>query len=698
MKLKKQGLVKKISAIIVSVLLFGCSVEKPSGSFYITNKLGVTVPVTGTEISILPGKTQADFFYQPVSESLLFASEFYKADMKALCPVAKKFLSTGEEEINNLIKDLKLSEYMPKTDGECKNICLEKEVVNKQLITEKTRLDDEIASINLEIKRISNEVKQLEAAKNKKLGVVGDQLAKLESERAAYISKKSNELRGTQRNKLKILIGLPIKFPSLYRGERIGLSLYNGSDYTIGVSSEGGSYSKKQEIVVQRYFLGSAYGGPISIQLPAYGYDEATKKDQYGFDKKYYLDLGESRRVGNQYGGIYNINIDSAEARLFIEEKGLVRIGSPQGKLLKEKNGWKGRASNYFAPDGTEIVVTKGHIAIDKVEIVSIPSDFFVIADHKGVTKDGKIIYSPQKVDFEKKVSWTPQNKKIAELKKNNKSITASEDKKISSLEKQIANLKEDKSQLLLSLQQSDSAKNFASLSDSQSKCTSAQEEMSSYESEIASLRSIIEKFSCGDEGFDTFEVYQALNLLNAKYGEVNFENIDLAAPNIMDIYELKAKELIFSKLARHSKESIQTDKDGSFYLSKDIDSDSLIFAKWGFDLTEYVSNDYIWLETLERLGERKDLNNLNGINISFEDYIDFVVQLGIESSSREIFYEELDVIHEEASKVNLLSTLFNDLSLKQSNSLAELQVNKIDDFDGDGFSQNQLATESCDI
>ena len=123
MKLKKQGLVKKISAIIISVLLFGCSVEKPSGSFYITNKLGVTVPVTGTEISILPGKTQAYFFYQPVSESLLFASEFYKADMKALCPVAKKFLSTQEEEINNLIKDLRLSEYMPKADGECKNIC-----------------------------------------------------------------------------------------------------------------------------------------------------------------------------------------------------------------------------------------------------------------------------------------------------------------------------------------------------------------------------------------------------------------------------------------------------------------------------------------------------------------------------------------------------------------------------------------------
>ena len=573
-----------LAILSILILLTACSEPRPDGHVYQMNGAGMTLPAAGAEIAFIPGTSRADFFYGPLSEAYDYATADLGTELIPVCEQAKTLLAALQDQNDASLNELKAGGDLPATPDACFNMCTQRVGLEEQRGQDREQLGKTIARLNTQIVNAQEKIKDLEASRSEKAGELGRRLARLESARDNQLSQRAKVLRDEQVSKISFRIGGSVKYDS---GERVRVTLVNGSDYALVKSSYGtgipilAGYYKGKVIVEQK------------ISIPHYVADKSNLKDEFGFDRGYIVALGASIVIGDT--SIYDF-------------PGL-SVSSPEGRLLAREEGWTPNAQGYVLPD--------------EIRIKDFPSDLFVIPDKDGTRTGSTITYSPKQVDFQAEAAakGLPQDAEISRMKRQIDSQSYPEDSQIKEQNALIASLDKEKKQVTDGFNNSAIASQISQLNASESSCRMARDLSNGFEKERLKLSGIRANLSsCSAENLTATAIFTGVSELNNAYAA------DIDTPDISTRYRLKASALVMTKLSQDITKTALTGVDGGYSFIDGIDpSSSLGLVSWrsGF-------GEAFWFQPLANLGERKDLTHTTAENGSFEDFVDNVIRYGM--------------------------------------------------------------------
>jgi len=623
--------------IFVGLLLTACSDPKPDGHVYTVNGLGLTLPSPDLEIAFLPYNSRAEFFHGPITEAYEYATQGLDQALLPLCDDANGIIAEELASLAQARDELQQKGNVPETPDACMNMCSSRISLEDQRETERKTLNQKIAGIDQKISSAKQKKKQLQSARSKKAGALSQQLANLKKKRGQLVKMKAKDLAEEQVKNLSILVGAT--YPEyIRRGSEVAVGFKNDSDYVIFSSS---SYRNKISVKASGYYKGIKIKD-YTFDVPGYNYDK-NKKDSLGFDKGYFLDRGAIVQIG--------------ESSIYNSAKGL-DLNSPSGRLLAQERGWSPNSRGYILPD--------------EIRITDFPMDAFAIPDETGSREGSSIVYRPKRVDFEEEVAGRglPQDSEIAKISKQINKQSFPEDDQIAALNNNISGFRADQKSAKDAFNSSQVAKNINSLIESESQCRAANTAMK----EINAKAKRIDLWkgdlsSCGTEVVDTGAIFSGLNAINYAYGNI------LELPDIEEKHAVKARQLIWAKLASESQYITKTDINGDFNIDGAIDqSNSLAFAP-----VMSMSGAKFWMQPLSSLKGNKNLNHQLLGNEDFSGYIRNVIRYTCNNCSLEEF--SLDMVESELSapNPNQLATNLSDSALVYADQLTNFEASEYD-------------------
>ena len=632
--------------IFIGLLLTACSDPKPDGHVYTVNGLGLTLPSPDLEIAFLPYNSRAEFFHGPITEAYEYATLGLGEALLPVCNEASVLIQEEEAYLTEARNELLQEGNLPKTPDACMNMCSSRVSLEDQRETERKALNKNIAEIDQKISSAKQKRSELQSARSKKAGALSQQLANLNKKRGQLVEKKAKDFAEEQVKKLSILVG-ETRTRYNERG-RVAVALQNDSEFSI----KAGNYSR---ISAEGFYKGVKIKD-YSFEFP--GYSEAkTTFDSLGFDKGYTIGPGEKIRIGNS---------------IYLSAKGL-NMNTPSGRLLAQERGWTG-----------------GWVLPDEIRIVSFPASLFMISDEKGKRVGSSIEYSPEVVNFKKQVTagGLPQDNKIAEISKQINNQSFPEDNQIAALDNDISELKADQKSARDSFNSSQVAKNINSLIESESQCraaSTAMNEIDDYAERIAKWKDNLS--SCGTEDVDTGAIFSGLNAINYRYGDI------LELPEITEKYAVKARHLIWAKLASESQYVTKTDINGDFNIDGAIDqSNSLLFAPM-----MSMSGESFWMQPLSSFKGKKNLNHQLLGRDDFSEYISDVISYACNNCSLEEFSSIMVESELAAPNPNRLANNLLNSEKVYAEQLANLEASEYDQNISEE-SPVQAPPQACEI
>jgi hypothetical protein len=638
------------SLIFVGLLLTACSDPKPDGHVYTVNGLGLTLPSPDLEIAFLPYNSRAEFFYGPITEAYEYATQGLDQALLPLCDDANGIITEELASLAQARNELQQKGNVPETPDACMNMCSSRISLEDQRETERKTLNQKIAGIDQKISSAKQKKKQLQSARSKKAGALSQQLASLKKKRNQLLIKETEELIAKQTDKLSIKLGVTDLSYSMYRGEQVATALYNGTDFGI---TEGGN------LKAQGFYRGVKIKDYI-IRVPGYR-ARGSATDSLGFDKKYAIAPKALVIVGESINsGVGGLNLDS-----------------PSGRLLAQENGWTPNSKGFLLPD--------------EIRITSFSQSAFVIPDEKGKRVGGKIVYSPKKVNFKEQVAarGLPQDSEIAKISKQINNQSFPEDDQIAALDNDISELRADQKSAKDAFNSSQVAKNINSLIESESQCRAANTAMNEINAKAKRIDSWKgDLSSCGTEVVDTGTIFSGLNAINYAYGNI------LELPDIEEKHAVKARQLIWAKLASESQYITKTDINGDFNIDGAIDqSNSLAFAPM-----MSMSGAKFWMQPLSSLKGNKNLNHQLLGNEDFPGYIGNVIRYTCNNCSLEEF--SLDMVDSELSapNPNQLATNLSDSALVYADQLSNFEASEYRQDMSEESPAQAAPPQACEI
>jgi hypothetical protein len=641
--------------IFIGLLLTACSDPKPDGHVYTVNGLGLTLPSPDLEIAFLPYNSRAEFFHGPITEAYEYATLGLGEALLPVCNEASVLIQEEEAYLTEARNELLQEGNLPKTPDACMNMCSSRVSLEDQRETQRKALNKNIAEIDQKISSAKQKKKQLQSARSKKAGALSQQLANLRKERGQLVKMKAKDLAEEQVKKLSILVGAT--YPQyIERGSQVAVGFKNDSDYVILSSSR---YSIQVSVKASGYYKGIKIKD-YTFEVPGWDYDK-NKKDSLGFDKGYFLDRGAFVQIGES--SIYN----SAEG---------LYMNSPSGRLLALERGWSPNSSGYILPD--------------EIRITDFPMGAFGIPDETGSREGSSIVYRPKSVDFEEEVAGRglPQDSEIAKISKQINNQSFPEDNQIAALDNDISELKADQKSARDSFNSSQVAKNINSLIESESECraaSTAMNEIDDYAERIAKWKDNLS--SCGTEDVDTGAIFSGLNAINYRYGDI------LELPEITEKYAVKARHLIWTKLASESQYVTKTDINGDFNIDGAIDqSNSLLFAPM-----MSMSGESFWMQPLSSFKGKKNLNHQLLGRDDFSEYISDVISYACNNCSLEEFSSIMVESELAAPNPNRLANNLLNSEKVYAEQLANLEASEYDQNISEE-SPVQAPPQACEI
>ena len=594
------------------------------------NGLGITLPASGIEITYLPYNTRAEFFHEPLSEAYTYATTGLNAALQPLCEEANEIIAQNTDELDLARQQLLQSGSVPDTADACLNMCTSRISFEAQRENDRKTLIQTHAALDQQIASAKQKMKDLQASRTKKSGLLGNRLAALRSERARALNTEAEQLLARQLEKMTFALGTrQLNYPRSDSGKRISIVLKNNTEFAIGPSP----YASYGTFDAAGYYKGEKITD-YRMQIPADG-STGNKEDSLGFDKGYFGGPGESVTAGESiYSSVPGLN-----------------MSTPSGRLMAREKGWKPNSEGYILPD--------------EIRIVNFPTSLFLIPDETGQRQGASIVYSPEPVDFKQQAAaqGLPQDSEIARISKQLSNQSYPEDKQIAALEGEISQHRADKKSATNAFNSSSVAQSINALAESESLCRTARDQMNELDQWGKLLSEQQSNLaSCGTENVNTGAIYGAIYSINREYDE----GIEL--PNIQEKYAAKAKQLIWAKLATEAQFGSRSNIDGAFNIDKSIDQEqSLVFATWASSL-----GDLFWMQPLSTLGTNKDLNHHLARQGPIDEYFDDVVARSCSGCSLEEFSTRISNAGLAAPNPNQLAGLF---SLNEMRAARQLEM-----------------------
>jgi hypothetical protein len=621
------SITKIFTLIFAGLILMACSDPKPDGHVYTVNGLGLTLPSPDLEIAFLPYSSRAEFFHGPMTEAYEYATQGLDQALLPLCDDANVIIAEALASIAQARNELQQKGNVPETPDACMNMCSLRISLEDQRETERKSLKQKLAGLDKKISSAKQKKKQLQLARSKKAEVLSKQLANLNKKRDQLVKIKAKDLAEEQLKKLSILVGkTPLEY-GFMRGKYKSVALKNDSDYVI---MKPNSWETKIEVKASGYYKG--------IKIKDYTLRFANdQKDSLGFDKGYLIGRGDIVQ-GSEAVGL-NSNL-------------------PSGRLLAQEQGWTPNSKGYILPD--------------EIRITSFPMDAFAIPDETGIREGNSIVYRPKKVDFEEEVAGRvlPQDSEIAIISKQINEQSFPEDVQIEALNNNLSGLRADNNSAKDAFNSSQVAKNINSLIESESQCRAANTAMNQINANAKRIDSWKDALSsCGTEVVDTRAILSGLNDINDAYGNI------LELPDIQEKLAVKARQLIWAKLASESQYITKTDINGGFNIDGAIDqSNSLAFAPM-----MSTSGAKFWMQPLSSLKGNKNLNHQLLGNEDFPEYIRNVIRYTCFDCSLEDFSLNMVYLGLSAPNPNQLATNLSDSALVYAEQLTNFESSEYD-------------------
>ena len=641
--------------IFIGLLLTACSDPKPDGHVYTVNGLGLTLPSPDLEIAFLPYNSRAEFFHGPITEAFEYATLGLGEALLPVCNESSVLIQEEEAYLTEARNELLQEGNLPKTPDACMNMCSSRVSLEDQRETERKALNKNIAEIDQKISSAKQKRSELQSARSKKAGVLSQQLANLRKKRDKVISQKVKVMAAEQISELSIIVGLMGAGQYGTPGKTISIHLRNNTEFAMkNVGGYSGSSFK-----AEGYYKGIKIAD-YSLYFP--GYEVENKTDSLGFDRGFLILPGEVVPLGR--GSIYN----------FVEG---LSLNTPQGRLLAQERGWSPNSRGYVLPD--------------EIRILSFPDSVFVIPDENGKRVGSSIHYSPEAVNFKELVvaQGLPQDSQIAKISKQINQQSFPEDDQIAALDNSISQFRADQKSAKDAFKSSQVAKNINSLIESESQCRAANSAMNEINAKAKRIDSWKDDLSsCGTEVVDTGKVFSVLNAINYAYGDV------LELPDIDKKYAVKARQLIWAKLASESQYITKTDINGDFNIDGAIDqSNSLAFAP-----VMSISGERFWMQPLSSLKGNKNLNHQLLSNEDFPSYIKDVIRYTCNNCSLEEFSLNMVDLELSALNPNQLATNLSDSELFYAEQLAKLEASEYRQEMSEESPAQAAPTQACEI
>ena len=210
-------------------LLQACSDNQPDGYIYQMNGAGMTLPASGVEVAVIPGKSRSEFFYGPLSEAYRYATADLQSKLAPACDEAVKLTSTLQAVLDSEMEELTKSGTLPKTPEACFNMCTDRGGLESERETERAALQTRVDDLNTQISSVRQEIKALESSRSEKAGYLGNRLSDLKIEREGALTQQSQSLLNSVLDKIKFEISLDgVRYD---RGERVKVTLVNDTPY-----------------------------------------------------------------------------------------------------------------------------------------------------------------------------------------------------------------------------------------------------------------------------------------------------------------------------------------------------------------------------------------------------------------------------------------------------------------------------------
>jgi hypothetical protein len=650
---------KELSLLsFVCLLLSACSDPEPDGHVYTVNGLGLTLPSPDLEMTFLPYNSRAEFFHGPITQAYEYATLGLGEALIPLCDEANSIIEDEEAYLKKASNDLLDQGNVPENPDACMNMCSSRMSLEDQRETEREALNNKIAEIDQKISYSKNKKRELESARSERAGALSKKLSSLKKKRDQLISREAETLAEEQISKLSIELGNGTFrrnfYPSSERLEYITVMFRNNSDFAIA-KSKWGSLTIKAEA----YYKGVKIKD-YSLDLPAYSFGN-NFTDSLGFDKGYFLDVGEIVPIGNSiYRSVQGLDMNS-----------------PSGRLLAQERNWEPNSRGYILPD--------------EMRIATFPESAFVIPDEKGKRDGNKIVYTPTTVNFKDQVATRglPQDSEIAEISRQINKQSFPEDDQIAALDNAISELRADQNAARDSFNSSQVAQNIKSLIESESQCRAARLAMNEIQAQVDRLGSWKDNLSsCGTKAVDTGAIFSGINSINYAIGS------SMKLPEIEEKYAAKARQLIWAKLVSESQYVTKTDINGDFYIDGAVDqSKSLVFAPM-----MSISGESFWMQPLSSLKGKKNLNHQILGSEDFSEYISDVISYTCKDCSLEDYSSNMTASGLAAPDPNRLATNLSDSALLYAEQLAKFEASEYDQNMSEESTLKAAPPQACEI
>lgn len=636
------SITKTVTLIFIGLFLTACSEPKPDGHVYTVNGLGLTLPSPDLEIAFLPYNSRAEFFHGPITEAYEYSIQGLDQALLPVCDLANGIIEEELVSIAQASNELQQKGNVPETPDACMNMCSSRISLEDQRETERKSLKQKLAGLDKKINSAKQKKKQLQLDRSKKAEALPEQLANLKKKRDQLVKIKAKDLAEVQFKKLSIVVG-KTRLERGNRNERVAVEFKNNSEYVI---TKPRDYIEYIKVEASGYYKGIKIK-EYTFDVP--GYDSrGNHKDSLGFDKGYFLGIGGTVPIEDEFysSGAEGLNVNTPSGRLFLQEQ-----------------GWTSNSRGYILPD--------------EIRITDFPMDAFAIPDETGTREGGDIVYRPKKIDFEEVAAGRvfPQDSEIAKISKQSNKQSFPEDNQIAALNDNISRLSTEIKSAKDAFNSSIVAKRINSLIESESQCRAANTAMNELNEKAKIINSWKDALSsCGTELVDTGAIFSGLNAMkrNSAYEDI------IELPNIYEKYSVKAKQLIWRKLASESKYITKTDINGGFNIDEDIDqSNSLAFAPF-----TSISGEKFWMQPLSSLKGNKNLNHQLLDNEDFPSYVNNVIGYTCSSCSLEEFSSSMVNLGLSAPNPNQLAT---NLWVSASDYAAQLEAS----FKANEYDQN---------
>ena len=639
----------------LACLLQACSDNQPDGYVYQMNGAGITLPASGVEVAVIPGKSRADFFHGPMIEAYRYATADLQSKLAPVCDQALELTSTLQSELDSEMGELRESGALPKTPDACFNMCTERVGLESERDTERAALQTTVNDLNAQISSVRQEIKGLQASRSKKAGDLGRRLSDLKAQRETALDAAAEKIKASVLANFRLSIS-----PSIEYGRRsyseVRVDLTNGTKYGI----KSAEYSRNPTL--KGYYRGIEIVS-TEVRLPHYDEvgDDAT--DDLGFSLGYAFKPGAKVRLGVSIGDVPGLN-----------------LSTPSGRLLARDRGWQSNGSGYILPD--------------EFRIESFDTSLLVIPDEKGTRTGSTINYSPKKVSFRAEAARNglPQDAQIARLEKQLANQSFPEDAEIDDRNNIIASLQNQVRDARQEFNTSAIATQITDLTENEETCRTAKANQATLDEQIALISQLNgELSSCASKALDTASVFGAVIKLNSDY------DAEIGLPDISATYSLKAKELIMKKLSDSTEKTTLTDINGGYYLDTSPDPENhLLFAEYE---TSFMTS--FWFQPMSLTGDRNELNFIMSETGSFTEFVKDVTFLGRSGASAADFSEIFSLMGYEATNPYAHQRNFQSQAAEAAADLVNLKIaNAQSEEEDETIAEDQLETPplSCKV